>query len=117
MTTPLIEVGFAQTFLDDLKRLKKKFRHVFDDVDEFVDLLKQGETSGDQIPGVGSPVYKVRLKSRDLAKGKRSGFRTLYYVETPTRRVLLTIYIKSERADISIAEIARIVKQYLSQDQ
>ncbi len=116
MTKPAINVSFAQTFLSDIKRLKKKYRHVIDDVDNLVEQLRDGETPGDQIPDVGYNAYKVRVKSSDLAKGKSGGFRVIYYVETNTDRILLTIYIKNERTDISPAEIAALIREVLSSD-
>jgi mRNA-degrading endonuclease RelE of RelBE toxin-antitoxin system len=114
MTQPTINVIFAQSFLNDLKHLKKKYRHVVDDVDELVNRLQQGETPGDPIPNVGYSAYKVRLKSTDLTKGKSGGFRVIYYLQTSTDRILLTIYVKTERTDISPAEIAEIIREILS---
>ncbi|MEZ4668792.1 MAG: type II toxin-antitoxin system RelE/ParE family toxin [Anaerolineae bacterium] len=114
MTPPTIEVVFSQTFLDDIKRLRKKYRHILDDVDLLVDRLRNGETPGDRIPGTGYTTYKVRLKSSDLAKGKRGGFRLIYYLQTTTERFLLTIYAKSEQSDISPDEIAALVRKILS---
>jgi mRNA-degrading endonuclease RelE of RelBE toxin-antitoxin system len=117
MTQPPINVIFAQAFLNDLKHLKKKYRHVIDDVDLLVERLQKGETPGDQIPNVGYIAYKVRLKSTDLTKGKSGGFRVIYYIQTTTDCVLLTIYVKSEHTDISPNEIANIIREILSSDK
>ncbi|MCA0455453.1 MAG: type II toxin-antitoxin system RelE/ParE family toxin [Chloroflexi bacterium] len=114
MTKPAINVSFAQNFINDIKHLKKKYRHVIDDVDTLVDHLRKGETPGDQIPNVGYNAYKVRLKSSDLTKGKSGGFRIIYYLETKTDRILLTIYVKNEQADISSNEIASLIRKVLS---
>jgi mRNA-degrading endonuclease RelE of RelBE toxin-antitoxin system len=113
MTPPTIEVIFAQAFLDDIKRLKKKYRHILTDVDGLVERLRHGETPGDQIPSVGYTAYKVRLKSSDLAKGKSSGFRLVYYIRTASERILLTIYVKSERTDVSPETITRLIREIL----
>jgi mRNA-degrading endonuclease RelE of RelBE toxin-antitoxin system len=114
MTPPKIEVVFTQAFFDDLKRLKKKHRHVVEDVDAFVERLRKGETPGDQIPGVGYTAYKVRLKSSDLTRGKRGGFRIIYYIQTATRHILLTNYVKPERVDISPGKVANLIRDFLS---
>ena len=116
MTQPPINVIFAQAFLSDLKRLKKKYRHVIDDVDILVESLRNGETPGDQVPNVGYNAYKVRLKSTDLTKGKSGGFRVIYYLQTNPERILLTIYVKTERTDISPIEIANLISEILSSD-
>jgi mRNA-degrading endonuclease RelE of RelBE toxin-antitoxin system len=115
--TPTINVIFAEAFLNDLKHLKKKYRHVLDDVDLLVKRLQDGETPGDQIPNVGYNAYKVRLKSSDLSKGKSGGFRVIYYLQTSTDRILLTIYVKPERTDISPTEIAALIREILSSDK
>ncbi len=114
MTQPQINIIFAEAFLSDVKALKKKYRHVIDDVDPLVERLRQGETPGDQIPNVGYSVYKVRLKSSDLTKGKSGGFRVIYYLQNSIDRILLTIYVKSERTDISPNEIANLIREVLS---
>jgi mRNA-degrading endonuclease RelE of RelBE toxin-antitoxin system len=116
MTPPPINVIFAEAFLNDLKHLKKKYRHVLDDVDLLVERLRIGETPGDQIPNVGYNTYKVRLKSSDLTKGKSGGFRVIYYLQTSTDRILLTIYVKMERSDISPSEIADLIHEILSSE-
>jgi mRNA-degrading endonuclease RelE of RelBE toxin-antitoxin system len=109
---PLVEIGYAPQFKRDLKHLGKKRRNVPQDVDELIRQLQQGQTPGNQIPGVGYPVYKVRLKSTALSRGKSGGFRVIYYIRTATRVILITIYAKSERADILPDEIRRIIEEY-----
>jgi len=74
--------------------------------------LEEGETPGDHIPGVGYTVYKVRVKSSDLSKGKSGGYRVIYYVRLPTNVILITIYIKNERVDITPEEIRRLIDEY-----
>lgn len=116
MTKPTINVVLSQSFLSDVKRLKKKYRHVIDDIDPFVERLRNGETPGEQIPNVGYSAYKVRLKSSDLTKGKSSGFRVIYYLETHIDRILLTIYVKNEQTDIIPTKIAALIREVLSSD-
>ncbi len=54
-------------------------------------------------------IFKVRLYSSDLQKGKRSGYRCIYYVKTDTDIILVTIYAKSEQSDVSPARIRSIM--------
>lgn len=44
-------------------------------------------------------------------KGKSGGYRLIYQVESPTSILLLTIYSKSEREDISTTEIQAILAE------
>ena len=74
---------------------------------------------GDHITGSGYSIFKVRVRNRDSSKGKRSGYRLLYYLKTPTNVILITIYSKSEQSDISVKQIQQILKEFqeASEDQ
>jgi mRNA-degrading endonuclease RelE of RelBE toxin-antitoxin system len=54
-------------------------------------------------------VYKVRLPNRDAQRGKSGGYRVIYYIRTPKRIVLLTVYSKSDRSDTSADDIQAII--------
>lgn len=110
MNKPPISVEYTDDFKRDLKRLHKKYRKVRDDVEAFVLQLEGGETPGDQVQGVGFTVYKARLKSSDLSSGKSGGYRVVYLLITPEKISLLTIYVKTQKEDISVKEIRRIIK-------
>ncbi len=107
-----IQVEIARPAAKDLKQLSKKYPHVVDDILDLIHQLAEGQTLGDQISGVGYTVYKVRVKSSDLSKGKSSGYRVIYYVRLPTNIILITIYIKNERVDIAPEEIHRMIEEY-----
>lgn len=66
MSEASIEIEYSDRFKKDVKRLNKKYRQLQGDIWTFVDQLVQGKLPGDQIQGVGYPVYKVRIKSSDL---------------------------------------------------
>lgn len=112
---PPVHVEIARPAARDLKQLSKRYPHVVDDVIALIQQLEQGDTPGDQIPGVGYTVYKVRVKSSDLARGKSAGYRVIYYVRLPTNVIVVTIYIKNERVDIAPDEIRRIINEYENQ--
>ncbi|MGG6266571.1 hypothetical protein [Leptolyngbya sp. AN10] len=46
-----------------------------------------------------------------MQKGKSGGYRLIYYLQTTTGIILLTIYPKSEQADIDADEIKAIIEQ------
>jgi hypothetical protein len=46
-----------------------------------------------------------------LQRGKSGGFRVIYYLRTETHTFLLTIYIKTEREDISAEEILQLIAE------
>jgi mRNA-degrading endonuclease RelE of RelBE toxin-antitoxin system len=57
-------------------------------------------------------MMKVRVKNRDIQKGKSAGYRLIYRVESPTSVLLLTIYSKSDRSDITAAELRAIAAEF-----
>ncbi|RKT43210.1 hypothetical protein BDD21_0532 [Thiocapsa rosea] len=65
-----------------------------------------GETQGDRILGVGYVFYNVRVKNSAAVRGKRGGFRIIYYLHTADDILLVTIYSKSEQAEITAAELS-----------
>ncbi len=99
-------------FIRRLKRLKKKYRRIESDVDSLVEIIENGEIPGDKMQGTGEYiVYKTRLASQDLQRGKSGGFRVIYYLRTATYILLLTIYIKTEQEDISAQEILALIQE------
>lgn len=54
-------------------------------------------------------LYKVRVKNADAGRGKRGGFRMIYYLHAADDVLLVTIYSKSEQGDISVSELKRII--------
>ncbi|MBZ0288122.1 MAG: type II toxin-antitoxin system RelE/ParE family toxin [Anaerolineae bacterium] len=109
---PPVRVDLSARFRRDVKRLSKKYRRVRHDVEDLIQQLEQGETPGNQVQGTRYTVYKVRVHNSDMPKGKSGGYRVIYYVQTMSAVVLITMYIKSERADISDAEIRRLIDEF-----
>ena len=108
----MIDVQFTPEFKRNLRTLAKKYRHIRDDVAPVVEALQAGEMLGDQIPGVGYTPFKVRVRNQDSARGKSGGYRVIYYLRTSTNIIMVTIYSKTEQADISAAQIRRIVGEF-----
>jgi len=113
---PPVKVELTRKFIWLLKNLRKKYPNVGDDLQPLVDRLGQGETPGDQIQGVGYTAYKTRLSSQDAQRGKSGGYRVIYYIRTANRVILMSIYIKSARVDITPDEIRRLIDECLNAD-
>lgn len=105
-----IRVEAAVNFQKSYRRLSRRYRNIAKPVDELITALENGEKPGDKIPNIQYDVYKVRLANPDAGKGKRGGFRVIYYVQLADRVILLTIYAKSERENIPVAEIQRLIE-------
>ena len=82
----------------ELKRLAKKYPSLKQEILELGDLLAEDPTKGISI---GRNCYKIRLSIKSKGKGKSGGARVITCVIAVDERVLLlSIYDKSEQADI-----------------
>ena len=75
--------------------------------------LQAGELPGDRVPGVPYECYKVRLPNSSARKGKSGGFRVVYIIRIQADLVLVTIYSKTEQADVSMQEIQEAFQELL----
>jgi len=107
-----IQVEFTPEFKRNLRALSKKYRHIRSDVQPVLEQIQAGEFVGDQIPGTRYTVFKVRVRNRDIRKGKSAGYRLIYQVKSPKLVVLVTIYSKLDQADISAEQIRRILAEF-----
>jgi mRNA-degrading endonuclease RelE of RelBE toxin-antitoxin system len=110
------EVIKSINFVKDLKKLRKRYDAVEKDIEPLILQLEAGETPGDRITDIQYQVYKVRVKNSNARRGKSGGYRVIYYLQTTEAILLTNIYSKSDRVNISnaeIEEIEEIIEQYL----
>ncbi len=100
----------------ELKRLKRKYPSVTTEVRKLVIQLENDERPGDQIPGVGYDVFKVRLANPSANRGKSGGFRVVYYLKLENYILLLTIYSKTEQEDISSEHLRELIEDLDNED-
>lgn len=65
---------------------------------------------------VGYDVYKVRLPNPSAQRGKRGGFRVIYYVHVEDHVIIITVYSKTERETILADQIKQAIKSALDED-
>ena len=96
-----MKVYFTEHFRKQLKRLSKKFPKVKDDLLETVENLEiEKEVK------IKKSIYKVRIKSSDMNKGKSGGFRSYIYLQRDADGLIpLCIYFKSETESISDGDL------------
>jgi len=110
---PEIQIDLTPEFQQSLKKLAKRYPSIRKDLQVAIGELQNGNFVGDQIPGVGNfTVQKVRVRNRDIQKGKSAGYRLIYQIESPAQLLLLLLYSKSDRADISHSEIRSILAEF-----
>ncbi|WP_333461248.1 type II toxin-antitoxin system RelE/ParE family toxin [Microcoleus sp. herbarium13] len=107
--TPQIQLLFSDEFKTRLRTLIKRYRSIRTDLKPLLDELQSGNLIGDQIPGTGYTVFKVRLKNSDIQKGKSGGYRVVYQLRGDTYILLVVIYSKSDQDDIPASQIRDII--------
>jgi mRNA-degrading endonuclease RelE of RelBE toxin-antitoxin system len=106
-----IEVQLTPEFKRNLRALSKKYRNIRSDVQPVLEQIKKGDFVGDQIPQTGGhTILKVRVRNRDIRKGKSAGYRLIYYVKTEKNVILITIYSKTEQSNVTPDQLRRILK-------
>ncbi len=113
--TPPIQILFSDAFKARLRTLAKRYRSIRADLKPFLDKLQTGDFIGDQIPGTGYTVFKVRLKNSDIQKGKSAGYRIIYQLRDNTCILLVVIYSKSDESNISADQIRDIIDNFYLQ--
>lgn len=106
------EIRLTPEFQRRLKKLAKKYPQVRIDLEPILERISSGETLGDQIAGIGFPVFKVRVKNSDNQKGKSGGYRLIYWLQLKEVAVLIDIYSKSDRADTEDSDIRQIINRF-----
>lgn len=107
----MTRIIIGRTFAKLEKKLYKKFPRVFDVVDKLIAQLQNGDLPGDRIQGLSKVVYKVRLPNPDAQRGKRGGYRVIYYIKTEDKVALLLIYTKFEIDDMPTSLIEKTIDE------
>ncbi len=107
----LVKIDLSPEYKQNLRSLSKRYRNIRSDTQDVLEQIQSGSFIGDRIADLGENyiVIKVRIKNSNIQKGKSAGYRLIYQVESPTNVLLLTIYSKSDRNDISPSEILDIL--------
>jgi len=90
------------------KRLTKKYGSLKNEIAELIRDLKENPKQG---VSLGLDCYKIRLAISSKGKGKSGGARVITHIYLSGDTViLLTLYDKSEQADISMAALKKILE-------
>jgi mRNA-degrading endonuclease RelE of RelBE toxin-antitoxin system len=104
-----MEIGYTKIFKKHLRKLSKRYRSIYSDLEPVVDELKTGVLIGDRVTGLDDIVYKVRVKNSDNQKGKSGGYRVIYYLKTTDEVRLMAMYSKSDQENMSEDSLRRIL--------
>lgn len=99
-------------FKKEIRRLSSKYPSLHSDFSNFLEELQENPLQGKVL---GNNCYKVRLSISSKRRGKSGGARIITFVQVIDKIIILiSIYDKSERADIADKEIRERLKKYLS---
>jgi len=102
-------ITYSESFAKDLKCLAKHYRSIKQDYSRLLESLYDNPMQGNDL---GRGLRKVRMAISAKGKGKRGGARVITYVvlvsAVDTEVKLLAIYDKSEKSNISDAEIMEL---------
>ena len=107
-----MEVFFTPEFKRNLRTLAKKYHSIRSDIHPFIEQIQRGEFAGNQVQGTGYTIYKIRIRNSDAGRGKRGGYRVIYYLKTASAVILVTIYSKTEQSDITPGKIRQILSEF-----
>ena len=98
-------------FKKEIKRLSSKYPSMHSDFSNFLENLREDPIQGKSL---GNNCYKARLSIASKRRGKSGGARVITFVQVISKIIILiSIYDKSERADITDKEIKERLKNYL----
>lgn len=117
--TPVVDIDLTPEYKRNLRQLSKKYRRIRLDTQPVIEEIQRGNFLGDRLTGIGEDFFilKVRVKNSNIQKGKSAGYRLIYQVESETNVLLLTIYSKMEREDISPNEIRNILAEFSASEE
>ncbi|OGF67600.1 MAG: hypothetical protein A2Y62_18035 [Candidatus Fischerbacteria bacterium RBG_13_37_8] len=111
---------FYQVFERDIKELKKKYPHVKEDFDDFINNIQNHLSSNfTPIANQKGKLWKSRMKSSDMAAGESGGFRIISYYnrdKSPEEIIFVRIYAKPKIKDLkdkSLRELVKIIEAIL----
>jgi mRNA-degrading endonuclease RelE of RelBE toxin-antitoxin system len=107
---PDYQLAPSAPFDASLDRLVRRYPHARTDIQPCLESLKKRPEKGNAIPGWGNRVWKLRINSTDIRRGKRYGFRLIYHLDGSTIYPLL-VYAKARKSDVSKQEIRDALRE------
>lgn len=96
---------YTPVILNHFKKEAKRYTRKHPELKQvIIDCLKTFQVN--RAAALGKNVYKIRLTTKQLRKGKRGGFRLiLLIIKTEKQLVPITIYFKGDKENITWAEL------------
>ena len=98
-------------FDKDVKKLKKRFPKIKDDLALLLDELSKNPQLGTHLE---NSIFKVRLQNSSIPTGKSGGYRIITYYVKDKVLYLVTMYSKKDTDTIITEKLKEIIKNELS---
>ncbi|SHO81699.1 hypothetical protein MNB_SV-15-1245 [hydrothermal vent metagenome] len=98
-------------FEKDVKRLKKKFPKIKNDLIKFINELSLNPELGINL---AENIFKARISNSSIPTGKSGGFRVITYYKKDDILYLITIYSKTEQDNILTYKLRKIVEEEIN---
>jgi hypothetical protein len=103
-------IEYSDSFLKEAKKLSKKYKLLKSDLKQAVEEIQSNNDLGVYL---GFNIFKKRVKNSSIPTGKSGGFRVIIYQQIKNKIVLISIYSKTEKENLSDEELSGILKQYM----
>ena len=104
-------IEYSDNFLKEAKKLSKKFKLIKPDLQHAVEEVKLKNDLGVYL---GFNLFKKRIKNSSIPTGKSGGFRVIIYKQVADKIILISIYSKTEKENLSDEELSDIIKKYMN---
>ncbi len=102
-----IVIKDTETFNKSVKHLKKRFKNIENDCNNFINSIEYENNLGVHL---GQGVYKARIANSNKNSGKSGGYRLISYLKLiESELFLLYVYDKSDLENLSENEIDSLV--------
>ncbi|SMM98497.1 hypothetical protein SPONN_2437 [uncultured Candidatus Thioglobus sp.] len=99
-------IDYSSTFLKEAKQLSKKYQNFKSDLQLAIQEIKNKNLG----TPLGRGMYKKRVKNSSNKSGKSGGFRMIIYQIKSEKIVLMSVYSKTQKTNISSATLKSILE-------
>tara|TARA_B100001063_G_scaffold246908_1_gene288458 strand:+ start:17180 stop:17506 length:327 start_codon:yes stop_codon:yes gene_type:complete len=108
-----LNILFSENFLKEAKVLSKKYKLLKSDLKEAV---KEIESSSNLGVSLGFNLFKKRVKNSSIPTGKSGGFRIIIFQQVEDKIILISIFSKTDKENLSDNELVLSLQKYLEQN-
>lgn len=105
-----MKIHYSDSFLKEAKKLSKKFQHLKSDLKQAVDEIALKNDFGVYL---GFNLFKKRVRNSSIPVGKSGGFRIIIYQQVEDKIILIAIYSKTEKENLSDEELIYLLKKHM----